>query len=734
MEQPTKEGENQSQGPSQTETSVAAVWSMKICQELYDMREEESFTDVTLCGKDGVKLKVHSCILAASSPVFKKLLHDHDSSEIMIDASPEVLSALLKLMYCGVLETDGHLLAEIVGIAQYFQIVKTPGESTNPNLSFARPIAVRKIVKKQSNKQKSPRKKSPNVVLVKTGLKPLKRKKNVSGPRRNTKKARSGITPKKLSRPLKATGMSVPVHQDKDSNSANQVKNISLKQQEGHATGKVAAIGTEITEEITDILQEINEEDPSSELETEPEKNKPDLPWSHRPSTEDHICSHCGKICINRSSLISHERIHTGERPYQCPVCSKTFQQQGILNLHTRMQHSNLPPKFACEFCNYTGAESKWKLDMHVKRIHLRQKSWQCEKCGQSFYKKAEMVQHNRAAHLNITYKCDLCDYVGKAKHRVHAHARRVHFRQLNHQCDICGQRFFAKKDLTVHRTIKHTERDEWKFQCDMCNKRFPANTHLQLHKNTHRQKDGVSFVCPDCNRTFLSKAGMTLHYHTMHLKDTVCICKECGKQFSHPNVLKQHMVRHAKAKNHFCGHCDSKFLTKKDLANHQKEHLSEGIVKCQHCHKGFLDLVSLKQHECTVTHIKQEPFPCEFCGQIFTDQSNFVAHQRHVHFVRQSAHEESDPKGIVLQHAEPSQQADILQTELEYISAEDLQHMEVQEIVVPHFDVQTIQLPESETESYHCVEANGQPSNVISVQPGSIHLQEESCDVVVTR
>ena len=50
-------------------------------------------------------------------------------------------------------------------------------------------------------------------------------------------------------------------------------------------------------------------------------------------------CSFCGKMVKNMSTLVFHEREHTGERPFVCDVCGKGFKASCSLTTHRKRVH-----------------------------------------------------------------------------------------------------------------------------------------------------------------------------------------------------------------------------------------------------------------------------------------------------------------------------------------------------------------------------------------------------------
>ena len=76
------------------------------------------------------------------------------------------------------------------------------------------------------------------------------------------------------------------------------------------------------------------------------EQNKIDKPFT---------CSYCGKGFSQKLQMISHSRIHSGEKPYQCDICFKQFRHASYYSLHKKRHDPNYTkpeqPKATCSIC-----------------------------------------------------------------------------------------------------------------------------------------------------------------------------------------------------------------------------------------------------------------------------------------------------------------------------------------------------------------------------------------------
>ncbi|CAJ1058655.1 zinc finger protein 260-like [Xyrichtys novacula] len=132
-------------------------------------------------------------------------------------------------------------------------------------------------------------------------------------------------------------------------------------------------------------------------------------------ATKGYSCNLCSKLTKNRHLLIEHYRVHTREKPYECPGCHSRFRFRGQFTGHTKK----------CAQYNFQGDQVKLQWD-EVK-IEFDQEKFKCDVCGKKFLKrnvfKRHMSTHNRDWHIS----CKVCGKGFIAEAFLKKHMERFH-------------------------------------------------------------------------------------------------------------------------------------------------------------------------------------------------------------------------------------------------------------------------------------------------------------------
>ncbi|XP_063437541.1 uncharacterized protein LOC134718768 [Mytilus trossulus] len=256
---------------------------------------------------------------------------------------------------------------------------------------------------------------------------------------------------------------------------------------------------------------------------------------------EDHFkCNLCNRKFLNQESLLIHERVHSGNTPYQCGFCSKSYSTIKNLRIHQNRMHKN-SKNHVCDHCT-AAFTSMVKLNMHRLKhfddpadsdelsvecselVESTPEQYICNICNKTFLDKGWLADHKKLHELTM-FPCNFCDRYFESisdlkgheieEHGTHRNSSKLsegnHHKQ-SYKCDICNKEFMQKPLLDAH-LLQHTRQKP--FGCNFCSSAFQFDNELRMHLRTH--KHPRPFSCKLCHARFGQHNQLKTHIRHMH-------------------------------------------------------------------------------------------------------------------------------------------------------------------------------------------------------------------------
>ncbi|XP_053682285.1 transcription factor grauzone-like [Sabethes cyaneus] len=251
---------------------------------------------------------------------------------------------------------------------------------------------------------------------------------------------------------------------------------------------------------------------------------------------ERKIYVYCCEYKFSRKCrLMDHLQYHENPTKYQCPVCSKQFQNSESFKRHKDLSHKEQMEKtLQCSMCPKTFAFTR-SLKLHEKYHQmLSEKKWHCQSCNKSFAWETLLRHHNRIKHSarEFEHVCHICakGYHTATSYRMHIASHDENYKREKApeelervQCTVCESWVF-KRGLR-----KHMRNHTGSKTCDYCGQVCKSIVTLQYHMAQHKKAD---LACSVCEKTFKREISLKEHMAS-HTGEVLYTCDFCGKTFN---------------------------------------------------------------------------------------------------------------------------------------------------------------------------------------------------------